>query len=421
MTDDTTPSTAMERAAATYSDLVFTPSPSRVPAKADTDSWVEVIRPVSIFAAQIAATSFVPSSLRGNPAAVTAAIVAGREAGLPPMAALTQTYIVNGTPSLSAKAKRALVLAAGHELQVVEATGALARVRGRRRGADEWSGEVVWTIEMARAAGLTSKDNWKAHPRQMLVARATGELIDRDFPDVVFGFETAEQLRDDADSDVDAGGAAEPAVPSTRVARKAPARKSAKSRPAPGAERPRGEQGPPLPGEDGSDGAQPAAPAPEPSAADSVPPPPEPDAASPAPPDPADAGVQVDEIKARRSGRSMTKPQRRMLFSRLGALGVSTSDDDRAERLRIVAALVGRPVDSTNELTYGEAETLLDTLARLKDRAQLDALIESGVVPDEPPAPEPDDPDDAVDPDADRDVVDAELVDESDPEPGADQ
>jgi len=367
-------------------------------ARADTDSWVAVIAEVAKFAAYVADTEFVPKSLRGNPAAVTAAIVYGRETGLGPMASLTQTYVVNGTPSLSAKGKRGLVLAAGHEIETLESTGAICRMRSRRRGSERWSSEVVWTIDMARAAGLLGKDNWKAHPRQMLTARCSGELCDRDFPDVVLGFATAEDM-------IDEDGAAtfpQAAQGSTKVTRKRAAAKQALPAAPPPAEQPQAPAGPPLPGEDGFEDLAPTG-APETSAGESVgeapdsPADPEtegagegqPDAAEapvtgsaesapedPAPSDdpPAEEEARVVEL-APGSGRKPSRPQMRMLMASLNERGIDP--EDREERLLVASKIVGRAISSFDELDGRDASRLIDTLARTKNRDELWELLDA--------------------------------------------
>jgi hypothetical protein len=88
--------------------------------------WAEEMTSAAQIARGIAGTPFVPSALRvftrGEPdlgattANVAAALLAGRELGLEPMAALRSIHIIDGTPGLSALAVRALVVAAGHDM-----------------------------------------------------------------------------------------------------------------------------------------------------------------------------------------------------------------------------------------------------------------------------------------------------------------
>ena len=170
------------------------PAQTREVARTDTDSWTNIFGNVVELARGIAETEFVPRGLRGSIPATTAAILYGREVGLPPMTALNQTHVIEGKPSMAAEAMRAMVLAAGHEIEVLESTGGVCRMRARRRGSERWTPEVVWTIDMARAANLTNKPNWKNHPRRMLQARASSELCELHFPDVVLGFKSIEEM-----------------------------------------------------------------------------------------------------------------------------------------------------------------------------------------------------------------------------------
>jgi hypothetical protein len=126
-------------------------------------------------AQKLAATSFVPQSLRGKPGDITAAILAGAELGLKPMATLKSIDVIQGTPALRAHAMRAVVQKQGHEIELVESTPQRCVMRGRRKGSDNWQ-TVEWTIQRAAQMKLTDKAEWKKQPQNMLVARATGEL-----------------------------------------------------------------------------------------------------------------------------------------------------------------------------------------------------------------------------------------------------
>ncbi|MCP9997942.1 hypothetical protein LUX34_23820 [Streptomyces werraensis] len=126
-------------------------------------------------AQKLAVTSFVPQSLRNKPEDITAAILAGAELGLPPMATLKSIDVIGGTPALRAHAMRAVVQKQGHEIELVESTPEKCVMRGRRKGSDNWQ-TVEWTTARAEKLGLLNKPEWKKQPQTMLVARCTGEL-----------------------------------------------------------------------------------------------------------------------------------------------------------------------------------------------------------------------------------------------------
>lgn len=343
----------------------------------DVDDWIPVLADVGTLATRIADTEFVPRGLRGSVPATAAAILYGREAGLSPMTALSQTHVIEGKPALSAEAMRGLVLRAGHQIQTLEATGAIVRMRGRRRGEEEWGAEVVWTIDMARAAGLTGKNNWKNYPRQMLTARCSAELCHRDFPDVIFGYRAAEEL--DGEDLEPAGEQPQTGAKVSRTAKKSAAKKAAPSQPPPleVASRPAVAPGPPLPGEDGyagpSDGGTPEQPAGGEGSSEG-------EASEPAPPagdNPGseETGGSSDPAAPPANGpRKATRAQLRMIEASMSSLGV---DEDRDERHLIAGALAHRAVASMNDLTSGDASKVIDTLARCKDKAALNDLLDA--------------------------------------------
>jgi hypothetical protein len=113
------------------------------------------------------------------------------------MAALKSMDVIFGTPGLRAHAMRGLVQSHGHEIELIESTDTVCRMRGRRKGKEVWQ-EVVWTIARARQAGYASKNQmYSSVPTDMLIARATGEICRLIAADVLHGVPyTAEELRD---------------------------------------------------------------------------------------------------------------------------------------------------------------------------------------------------------------------------------
>jgi hypothetical protein len=271
------------------------------------------LRAAAEYAGFIADTEFVPEALRGRPAAIAAAMLAGAEVGLQPMASLRMVSMIQGKPTLTAEAQRGLVAGAGHELWFDESTTTRAIAAGRRHGSDR-IGRVTWTLDDAKRANIAGKPNWRAYPAEMLRARASAALARAMFADVTLGIPATEELDDDAGNGPPPGDVppppddAAPAAPTTRTRRRRTAT------PAPEPERP------PLP------------------------PTPPPDT-QPEPPAP-DEPLATDALKRR-------------IFATMRDLGFT---DDRDERLSYVSRVVGRTVASSNELTIGEAATLVERL-----------------------------------------------------------
>ena len=111
-------------------------------------------------AEKIAKTDFVPAAMRGKPEAVLAAILTGHELGIAPMQALAKINVIEGRPAMSAELMRAVVLAHGHELVVVNSNGTACTVMAKRKDSDRES-TFTWTMDDAKRAGLDGKSNWR--------------------------------------------------------------------------------------------------------------------------------------------------------------------------------------------------------------------------------------------------------------------
>jgi len=164
-----------QNAVATTRPANTLPAPAPTAGVTALMQWAQEADLAYQMAEKLAVTSFVPQSLRGKPGDIAAAILAGSELGMKPMATLKSIDIIQGTPALRAHAMRAVVQREGHEIELVESTDIRCIMRGRRKDSDAWQ-EVEWVIDRARLMGLLGKDQWKKNPKGMLVARATGEL-----------------------------------------------------------------------------------------------------------------------------------------------------------------------------------------------------------------------------------------------------
>lgn len=180
-----------------------------------TDSWIEVLEDVAFLAGKIAATEFVPQGLRGSVPKVVAAVMHGRELGLPPMTALAGSNVINGRPGISAELMRALIAQHGHDFRIVSMSDTKVEIRCRRA---EWEtgawSTFVFTMDDAAKRGLTQpriKDGKSTpsmfikFPAEMLLARVTTRAARAVFADVLHGMRSIEELDDIADDVFDPG------------------------------------------------------------------------------------------------------------------------------------------------------------------------------------------------------------------------
>ena len=197
--------------------------------------WAQAAAAAYEVAKGLVGTSFVPAQFKGKPEEATAAILAGAEVGLSPMAALKSFDIIQGTAAPRALTLRAIVQSQGHEMILDESTENRCKMRGRRRGESDWT-TVTWTIDRAKGLGLTSKDNWKKQPAAMLVARATGELATLIAADAILGIGyTIEEVADGADVTLD-GPTETTEATSTRTMQRKPLKAVEQAADAPDAE-----------------------------------------------------------------------------------------------------------------------------------------------------------------------------------------
>ena len=142
----------------------------------------------------------------GTPQGVLSTILLGRELGIPAMGALRSVHLIEGKHSLSADLMVALVLKSGmaEYFQLVESTDTVCTFETKRKGTPQPQ-RLTYTIEQAKQAGLLTPtrsgkpSNWQKIPKQMLRARAKSELARLEYPDLLAGLYTPEELRDAED------------------------------------------------------------------------------------------------------------------------------------------------------------------------------------------------------------------------------
>lgn len=355
----------------------FTPQPLGRP------SLISTMDDVFQLAETIANTDFVPRGLRGNQPAIIAAILYGREVGLEPMTSLSTIAVIDGKPTMAAEAQRALILAAGHELTLEEATNTRATWAGRRAN-DRTTTRVTWTLDDAKRAKLAGRPAWQAYPRAMLSARASAELARAIFADVIRGMAASEELVDVAAADVETPGpvteSAETAKPATRRRRRvgtsasgsSPASREAEPEPTPRSDPSASQDRPAEPSEPA--GGQPE---PEPEHEREL-------------AEPDDAPAEPDKPN---------KAQLGMMFALYTEKGIA----DRDAKLAYAERVLERKIDSSKELSALDVSRIISAL-----NAEPTPRTEER--PTQHPADLP--PDEQAVLDALVDEFDAKLVDE---------
>ena len=153
------------------------------------------------YAKAMAASDLLPRQYQGKPANLLWAISYGQTLGVAPLTAVQSIHVINGKPTASADLIAGLVRRAGHKLRVNgDDKRAVAQII--RADDPDFTFEVVWTIERAQAAKLTSKDTWKNFPAAMLKARAITEVARAACSEILQGtIYTPEELGANVDAD----------------------------------------------------------------------------------------------------------------------------------------------------------------------------------------------------------------------------
>jgi hypothetical protein len=143
-----------------------------------------------------------------GPEDALARIMFGRTLGMSAMASLANVFTIEGKPCLEASTMLGICLQRPDVCEFFEkvtssATG--ATWRAKRRGHDKVL-EVTFTIQDAERAGLTdrgkddkakSMNNWTRFPEDMCNARTITRVARQLFPDLIRGFASVEETRDE--------------------------------------------------------------------------------------------------------------------------------------------------------------------------------------------------------------------------------
>ncbi len=113
-------------------------------------------------------------------------VIAGRELGIGPMAAMQGLFVIEGKVTFSANLLAAQVKQSPtYDYLVREHGAAGCRIDFLQNG--EVIGTSEFTMEDATRAGVAGKSNWKRYPKAMMFARALSQGVRWYCPDVTAG------------------------------------------------------------------------------------------------------------------------------------------------------------------------------------------------------------------------------------------
>lgn len=125
----------------------------------------------------------------------------GRELGIPPMQAFAQIAVINGRPTCAAELMLALIYKnfPNAIVNILEETDKICKISAKRPNESAlYTTSFTW--EEAVTAGLSTRDNWKKYPKDMLRARAISRMARAKFPDAISGMShTPEELDPDTE------------------------------------------------------------------------------------------------------------------------------------------------------------------------------------------------------------------------------
>jgi len=135
----------------------------------------------------LAEASIIPESYRKQPANLLVALEMAEALNLHPMQAINGITVIKGKMSMSAELMRTLVLRAGHQIDVDVLTEQGCRLLVARRERPDNVQAFEFTMVDAQHAGLGGQENYRKHPKAMLLARCTSLACRAVFPDAIAG------------------------------------------------------------------------------------------------------------------------------------------------------------------------------------------------------------------------------------------
>jgi hypothetical protein len=136
-------------------------------------------------------SGFLPVAVKSPEQAIAIALK-GREIGVPMMQAFAHISVINGKTSVSSELQLALIYknCSGAIVDYVQTNNEVCTIDAQRPGRKKQ--RFSFSMEDAKRAGLTEKENWKKYPAAMLRARCVSVVAHAMFPDSIIGIVSQE-------------------------------------------------------------------------------------------------------------------------------------------------------------------------------------------------------------------------------------
>lgn len=183
-------------------------APENLPAVAQTANLLQnskMLNQISKLANMYASSTMVPETYKGNPNNCFVALELASRMNVSPVLVMQNLYIVQGKPSWAGQACKALIDGCGKFRNseyvmtgnVHDGTlGCYLQAVNTRTGQLVKGTEI--TLKMAQDEGWIEKrgSKWKTMPEQMLKYRAAAFFARTECPEVLMGFQTADEVED---------------------------------------------------------------------------------------------------------------------------------------------------------------------------------------------------------------------------------
>ncbi|WP_349318887.1 hypothetical protein [Mycolicibacterium canariasense] len=217
--------------------------PGAVAAYDALDRHVHAVEKAQWLAEKMCSSQYVPAKFQGKPADGAAAILFGAEVGLSPIASLRSVIVIHGMPGFEARTMKAILMGHGYRFRTLEATRDVCRVYAQSPNGDEAQAEITlddcklegWVpqpvADLDHEPNPDTKTDWVGEwksgrngdyyvvegnmkyitsPRTMLIAKATAAVCRDIAPHLLLGMPAAEDMQDWDDDDFPAATANAP-------------------------------------------------------------------------------------------------------------------------------------------------------------------------------------------------------------------